>query len=69
MTDNQLIQQYNYDEFTPEKVFRWLRFDESPTVGQPAPDFPLWDLAGQKTRLSDIWSSNQYTIVEFGSFT
>ena len=69
MADQELITRYNYDDFTPEKVFPWLRFESSPALGQPAPDFPLWDLAGEKTSLSEIWSANTYTVVEFGSFT
>jgi hypothetical protein len=60
---------YNYDEFTPEKVLPLLNFEKSPSVGQPAPDFPLWRLNGEEVKLSDIWSSQSYTIVEFGSFT
>ena len=69
MTDKDLIARYNYDEFTPPKVFHWLRFEASPPLGQTAPDFPLWNLDGRETRLSQIWSDNLYTIVEFGSFT
>ena len=69
MADKDLIDTYNYDEFTASKVFPWLRFEASPPIGQKAPDFPLWRLDGQETRLSEIWSSHTYTIVEFGSFT
>ena len=68
-TDLELIERYNYDEFTPNKVFPLLNFMNSPSVGQKAPDFSLWHLDGRETRLSDIWSSHLYTIVEFGSFT
>ena len=64
-----LIERYNYDEFTPEKVLPLLNFEKSPSVGQPAPDFPLWHLNGDEVNLRDIWSSHTYTIVEFGSFT
>jgi hypothetical protein len=67
--ETDLGQQYNYDEFVPEKFERWMRFDESPLLGQPAPDYPLWDLEGRPTNLSEIWSGHVYTIVEFGSFT
>ncbi len=67
MTD--LEQRYNYDEFVPAKFEPWMRFDESPELGTPAPDFPLWHLDGSKTRLSAVWSENDYTVVEFGSFT
>ena len=64
-----LTTRYNYDEFTPEKVFHWLSFAESPALGEPAPDFPLWHLDGTETNLSQIWKAHTYTIVEFGSFT
>ena len=69
-----LTARYNYDEFTREKVLPWLNFENSPPVGQPAPDFPLWtlgdkDLYGPQTSLREIWSTHTYTIIEFGSFT
>jgi hypothetical protein len=67
--DPDLTHQYNYDEFIPEKFERWLRFHESPKLGEPAPDFPLLSLQGEPARLSEIWSAHTYTIVEFGSFT
>lgn len=67
--DDPITQQYNYDAFVPEKFERWMRFAESPVLGQPAPDFPLWTLEGKETRLSEIVSGHTYTIVEFGSFT
>ncbi|MBI4675343.1 MAG: hypothetical protein HY741_27175 [Chloroflexi bacterium] len=69
MSDPELVTRYNYDEFVPSKFEPWLRFDASPPLGEPAPDFPLWDLDGNSTRLSASWSRNLYTIVEFGSFT
>jgi hypothetical protein len=68
MTDD-LITRYNYDEFIPEKFGPWMRFDQSPALGEPAPDFPLTRLDGTTTRLSDLWSAQLYLIVEFGSFT
>jgi len=61
--------EYNYDSFVPEKFMPWLNFGNSPALGQPAPDFPLWDLEDRETRLSAIWSAHTYTVVEFGSFT
>lgn len=64
-----LIARYNYDAFVPEKFTPWMRFAESPPLGRPAPDFPLWDLEGTETTLSAVWSAYSYTIVEFGSFT
>lgn len=64
-----LLAQYNYDEFIPDKFEPWMRFSESPALGEPAPDFPLWDLEEKETSLSTIWKSHLYTVVEFGSFT
>jgi len=63
------LTQYNYDEFTPNKVMPLLNFANSPMLGAPGEDFPLWQLDGTETSLSAIWSQNLYTIVEFGSFT
>lgn len=68
MMNSDLLTRYNYDEFVPAKFEPWMRFDESPPLGKPAPDFPLWDLDRNETRLSQIWSRFLYTIVEFGSF-
>lgn len=65
-----MIARYNYDEFAPEKFRPWMRFHESPPLGEKAPDFPLWSLDdGGETRLSELWSASLYLIVEFGSFT
>lgn len=69
MDENNLIKRYNYDSFVPEKFTQWMNFKASPTLGQPAPDFPLWDLDGMQTRLSEVWMNHAYSIVEFGSFT
>jgi hypothetical protein len=69
VADNSLIDRYNYDEFVPAKFGPWMRFDDSPPLGQPAPGFPLWRLDETETSLKDIWTANDYTIVEFGSFT
>ncbi|MBI3961412.1 MAG: hypothetical protein HY335_01565 [Deinococcus sp.] len=69
MTETDLITRYNYDAFVPQKFLPWMRFDQSPPLGQPAPDFPLWHLDGREMRLSTIWSQHLYTVVEFGSFT
>lgn len=64
-----LVQAYNYDVFVDEKFEQWMRFDESPPLGRPAPDFPLTRLDGDLVRLKSVWSKAAYTIVEFGSFT
>lgn len=69
MSDADILTRYNYDAFVPEKFEPWMRFDESPPLGQPVPDFPLTRLDGTTTHLSEIWSAHLYTIVEFGSFT
>ena len=69
MAEQSLIERYNYDEFIPEKFEPGMKFEESPPLGEPAPDFPLWDLDGRETRLSAVCSAHAYTIVEFGSFT
>lgn len=69
MSDRDLSSRYNYDDFTAEKVMPWMRFDESPKLGEKAPDFPLWHLDGTETTLSTVWSDNLFTVVEFGSFT
>lgn len=69
MADNDLTARYNYDAFVPEKFSPWMRFAESPPLGQQAPSFPLWQLDGSATDLQTIWGQHLYTIVEFGSFT
>lgn len=69
MSDSDIIARYNYPAFTREVVLPMLRFEESPPLGQQAPDFPLHHLDGQETRLSELWSAHDYTVVEFGSFT
>jgi hypothetical protein len=60
---------YNYDEFIPEKFERWLNFAASPPLGKQTPDFPLWDLNGAPTTLSQVIRQALFTVVEFGSFT
>ena len=69
MSDLSLLERYNYDAFVPEKFNPWMRFDESPALWEPAPDFPLWHLDGSQTWLSEVWSNHAFTVVEFGSFT
>lgn len=50
--DSDLLARYNYDAFTPEKFTPWMNFDQSPPLGESAPDFPLWPLTGGETTLS-----------------
>ncbi len=69
MRNASLVAPYNYDRFVPANFEPWMNFEKSPPLGQPAPDFPLWDLYARETRLSAVWSQYAYTIVEFGSFT
>jgi hypothetical protein len=69
MKNNDSIARYNYDEFIPAKFEPWMNFEKSPPLGQKAPDFPLWTLDGEETSLSNVWSQQVYTVVEFGSFT
>lgn len=68
--DTDLLKRYNYDEFIPNNFEQWMRFDESPDLGTPAPDFPLWTMEDQaETSLKEWWSKHLYLVVEFGSFT
>lgn len=69
MTAQDLISRYNYDAFVPEKFELWMNFEDSPPLGQRAPDFSLWELDGAETSLGELWSKYPYTIIEFGSFT
>lgn len=70
MSTADALQRYNYDSFIPENFEQWLNFAASPSLGQPAPDFPLWRLDNrEQTSLQEVWSANTYTVVEFGSFT
>ena len=69
MNETDLLTRYNYDAFVPEKFTPWMNFAASPTLGQSAPDFPLWELEHGETCLSAIWAQHLYTVVEFGSFT
>ncbi|MDL1943628.1 hypothetical protein FBQ99_14940 [Chloroflexi bacterium CFX2] len=64
-----LLTRYNYDSFMPEKFEPWMNFAASPKTGAAGLDFPLWGLDQSPTRLSEVWSQHDYTIVEFGSFT
>jgi len=68
MNQGDLLTRYNYDAFTPDNVLPWLNFANSPELGKPAPDFPLWQLAGTETSLGAVCKQNRLTVVEFGSF-
>ena len=69
--DNQeLLKRYNYPDFTPENFEPWMRFHDSPNAGEFGGDFPLWCVdTGEESSLAQIWSEQQFTVVEFGSFT
>jgi hypothetical protein len=69
MNNEDLLARYNYDSFVPEKFGPWMRFHESPPLGERGPDFPLWTLESEETSLSEVLGRHMYTIVEFGSFT
>ena len=69
MADADILIHYNYDAFIPEKFQPWMRFDESPPLGQVGPDFPLTRLDRSTVNLKDVVSAHLYTIAEFGSFT
>lgn len=64
-----ILTRYNYDAFVPEKFEPWMNFEASPKTGSMGLDSPLWNLDQTPTRLSEVWSQHDYTIVEFGSFT
>ena len=65
-----LLQRYNYPDFTPEYFEPWMRFNDSPNAGETGGDFPLWCAhTGAKRSLAHIWSEHPFTVVEFGSFT
>jgi len=69
MDDPELLARYNYDSFVHENFGYWERFDQSPPLGERAPDFPLWDLEGRETTLHAALAEHAFTVVEFGSFT
>jgi len=61
---------YNYDTFVREHFRPQARFDVSPVLGRPAPDFPLWRLDDRsETSLKQAWQGSSYVVVEFGSYT
>lgn len=64
------LRHYNYDSFVPENFSLHSRFDESPKLGAPSPDFPLWRLDDRsETSLKEAWQGSSYLVVEFGSLT
>ena len=60
---------YNYESFDhgsdAAEIERWL--SEGPRIGDPAPDFDLMDLDGNRVRLSDL--RGRPVVLEFGSYT
>ena len=68
MADQDRISYYNYSVFG-RQAFEMLDWENSPAIGRPAPDFPVWDIDGNETCLSDIWLQHAYTVIEVGSFT
>jgi len=68
VSEQDRISYYNYAMFG-RQAFEMLRWEHSPPIGRPAPDFAVWDLDGNETKLSDLWSQHTYTVIEFGSFT
>jgi len=69
MTDQDLLEQYNYHSFVPALFQPWMRFDQAPPLGETGPDFHLWSLEGEETSLAAQWGAHRYLVVEFGSFT
>jgi len=69
LSKQELIERYNYSVFAPENFQPLMQWDSAPSIGTNGPDFPLWTLDEQESKLSAIWSQHKYTIVEFGSFT
>lgn len=69
MADLDLLERYNYHSFIPELFEPWMRFDESPPLAHPGPDFPLVTMAGEASSLKELWSGQRFLVVEFGSFT
>ncbi len=68
MSEQDRISHYNYSTFGPQ-AGEALNWGSSPAIGKPASDFPVWDLDGNETSLSAIWSQHTYTVIEFGSLT
>jgi hypothetical protein len=64
-----LLDKYNYDAFVPDKFMHWMRFSESPALGEDIPDFSLWPLDSEPTSLHEVIQNHRYTVIEFGSFT
>ena len=60
---------YNYDAFSSSSsVGQSNEFKTSLRAGEPAPDFELPTLDGQKLRLSDF-RGQKHVLLEFGSIT
>lgn len=69
MEDPRSQPDYNYDSFVPENFEPWMRFDQSPPLGERGLVFTLHTLDEEKVHLSDVWGESLYTVIEFGSFT
>jgi hypothetical protein len=68
--DPQQAELYNYDEFTPGKFDRCWRYADSPALGRPVPDYPLWHLDREApTTLHAELARRRITVVEFGSYS
>jgi hypothetical protein len=68
--DEKLAKEYNFDAFTPGKFNRFWNFPNTPGLGQPGLDFPLWDLANDReTSLHGELQQHRLTVVEFGSLS
>ncbi len=70
VAEGDLLADYNYESFTPRHYEPWMRFDQSPPLGERAPSLPLQRLDDREdVQLGQLWKQHLYTIVEFGSFT
>lgn len=70
MADKDLLERYNYSEFVPENFEPWANFDNSPPLGTKVADVPLWSREDHsEISLLALLKQNQYTVMEFGSFT
>jgi hypothetical protein len=59
---------YNYDTFRRHMMQQDMHFRGGPAPGQPAPDFDLPTLGGERFRLSQ-YRRQRPVLIEFGSIT